>query len=193
MKVGWRSVLRSRTAAVVATIAAILFIAATALFHGRLYAWSRGDDSRFLAAHIADMRAELARIHAGKVDDGTLKRILEINVQSAAGVISTNPSPHAAIVGRIIARYLASHTAASLEMTKASFVTDADAGGSPAAASHASAPEEESDRTYVGQKTCEGCHQQEAGNWAHTIHAAVFTLNPRDEIEAKGCEACHGP
>jgi DmsE family decaheme c-type cytochrome len=49
------------------------------------------------------------------------------------------------------------------------------------------------DRTYVGQKTCEGCHTQEAANWAHTIHASVFTLNPRDPIEAKGCEACHGP
>jgi DmsE family decaheme c-type cytochrome len=50
-----------------------------------------------------------------------------------------------------------------------------------------------SDRSYVGQKTCEGCHQQEASNWAHTIHAAVFTLNPRDDAEGRGCEACHGP
>jgi len=49
------------------------------------------------------------------------------------------------------------------------------------------------DRTFVGQKVCEGCHQQEASNWAHTIHAKVFTLNPRDPMEAKGCEACHGP
>jgi DmsE family decaheme c-type cytochrome len=49
------------------------------------------------------------------------------------------------------------------------------------------------DRTYVGQKTCEGCHGQEAANWAHTIHAAVFTLNPRNSLEAQGCEACHGP
>src|SRR5205085_2496278 len=40
---------------------------------------------------------------------------------------------------------------------------------------------------------CEGCHAQEAANWAHTIHAAVFTLNPRDSVEAQGCEACHGP
>lgn len=48
-------------------------------------------------------------------------------------------------------------------------------------------------RTYVGQKTCEGCHGQEAANWAHTIHAAVFTLNPRNSVEAQGCEACHGP
>ncbi len=49
------------------------------------------------------------------------------------------------------------------------------------------------DRTYVGQKICTACHQQEASNWAHTVHAAVFTLNPRDAAEARGCEACHGP
>jgi DmsE family decaheme c-type cytochrome len=48
-------------------------------------------------------------------------------------------------------------------------------------------------RVYVGQKTCQTCHQQEAGNWAHTIHAKVFGLNPRSSIEAQGCEACHGP
>jgi DmsE family decaheme c-type cytochrome len=74
-------------------------------------------------------------------------------------------------------------------------VTDVDAAAAAAAAaappaSPASVPD---DRTYVGQKTCEGCHQQEAANWAHTIHAAVFTLNPRDATEAQGCEACHGP
>ena len=26
-------------------------------------------------------------------------------------------------------------------------------------------------KVYVGQKTCMGCHQQEASNWAHTIQA----------------------
>jgi DmsE family decaheme c-type cytochrome len=49
------------------------------------------------------------------------------------------------------------------------------------------------DRIFVGQTVCQNCHQQEASNWAHTAHAAVFTINPRNAEEAKGCEACHGP
>ncbi len=48
-------------------------------------------------------------------------------------------------------------------------------------------------RTYVGQKTCESCHQQEGTNWTHTIHAKIFNLHPRDGLEAQNCEACHGP
>ncbi len=48
-------------------------------------------------------------------------------------------------------------------------------------------------RSYVGEKTCVACHQQEASNWAHTIHAKVFDLNPQNELQGRGCEACHGP
>jgi len=46
---------------------------------------------------------------------------------------------------------------------------------------------------YVGQQTCVMCHMQENANWAHTIHAKVFDLNPRNQLEMQGCEACHGP
>ncbi len=46
---------------------------------------------------------------------------------------------------------------------------------------------------FVGQETCSTCHQQEATNWAHTVHAKVFNLHPRDAREEKNCEACHGP
>ena len=48
-------------------------------------------------------------------------------------------------------------------------------------------------RFFVGQETCSTCHQQEATNWAHTTHAKVFNLHPRDSREEKNCEACHGP
>jgi DmsE family decaheme c-type cytochrome len=48
-------------------------------------------------------------------------------------------------------------------------------------------------RFYVGQKNCETCHQQEATNWAHTIHAKIFNLHPRYGAEGQNCEACHGP
>ena len=48
-------------------------------------------------------------------------------------------------------------------------------------------------RNYVGQNICVGCHTQENQNWAHTVHAKVFGLNPRNQLEQEGCEACHGP
>jgi DmsE family decaheme c-type cytochrome len=46
---------------------------------------------------------------------------------------------------------------------------------------------------YVGQQTCVTCHMQESNNFAHTIHAKIFDLNPRNQLEMQGCEACHGP
>jgi DmsE family decaheme c-type cytochrome len=46
---------------------------------------------------------------------------------------------------------------------------------------------------YVGQQICVACHMQENTNWAHTVHAKVFDLNPRNQLEMQGCEACHGP
>jgi DmsE family decaheme c-type cytochrome len=63
----------------------------------------------------------------------------------------------------------------------------------PAVRQPAPAASSSDNRFFVGQKTCQTCHQQEAGNWAHTIHAKVFGINPRDSREAQGCEACHGP
>jgi DmsE family decaheme c-type cytochrome len=46
---------------------------------------------------------------------------------------------------------------------------------------------------YLGQQICSGCHQLETQNWAHTIHAGIFNLNPQNELQSRGCEACHGP
>ena len=43
------------------------------------------------------------------------------------------------------------------------------------------------------KKKCRICHQVEAEHWDDTIHASVFKTNPRDELQATGCEACHGP
>jgi len=190
-----RPVLRSRFAIAFAIIGLLSLVLAALNLHGSFYAWSGGvHDSRSLTMHIAHMRVELARIHAGKVDAHTLKRILELNEQPVSRDASTVDSSDNAIVGRAIAQYLAGKTATGKpEITNASFVAEADTPSVPATVSHGSAAADESERTYVGQKTCEGCHGQEAANWAHTIHAAVFTLNPRDSVEAQGCEACHGP
>ena len=46
---------------------------------------------------------------------------------------------------------------------------------------------------YVGHAVCMGCHQQAASHWSHTLHAKVFVSNPRNELQARRCEACHGP
>ena len=47
--------------------------------------------------------------------------------------------------------------------------------------------------TYVGEKTCIKCHDVEAKHFSHTQHARTFRQNPRNENEARVCEACHGP
>ena len=46
---------------------------------------------------------------------------------------------------------------------------------------------------YVGEARCITCHRAEEQNWAHTIHAAAFRRSAATGLEAKGCEACHGP
>jgi len=46
---------------------------------------------------------------------------------------------------------------------------------------------------YVGEKVCVKCHDVEARHFGHTLHAKVFRQNPRNELEARVCEACHGP
>ncbi|HLY05357.1 MAG TPA: DmsE family decaheme c-type cytochrome [Rhizomicrobium sp.] len=202
MKEVRRSALRFSLAIAFVVIGLISLLSAAVVFHGSLHAWSPGrPDSRILAEHVARMRAELARIHAGKVDSRTLQRILAMHTQSG-NQDAGNGSPDVPALEQALAGYLAGQRGTERPLvTFASFVTDsaaADAaslGAAPAsiAASQPRPPEDESDRTYVGQKTCEGCHAQEAANWAHTIHAAVFTLNPRGSVEAQGCEACHGP
>ena len=50
-----------------------------------------------------------------------------------------------------------------------------------------------SQRTYLGQELCVGCHRNENDHWSHTVHAKVFATNPASEMAAKGCESCHGP
>jgi len=198
-----RSVLRYRFAVAFAVIGLLSLLSAAAVFHGFLDGWNRGErGSSFLASHVADMRAELVRVHAGNVDSRVLKRILEMHAQSANRDAPIEDSSDSLTLKQTIAQYLAGHGEADRpSITYVSFVADTaatDTAGAPATPPTTSVtqprpPEDESDRTYVGQKTCEGCHAQEAANWAHTIHAAVFTLNPRDPVEAQGCEACHGP
>ncbi len=46
--------------------------------------------------------------------------------------------------------------------------------------------------TYVGQDTCETCHDDETTSFKKTIHARAITDESWPESE-RGCEACHGP
>ena len=54
---------------------------------------------------------------------------------------------------------------------------------------HAIPPE----ATYVGQKTCTKCHDVAERHFTETQHAKAFRTNPRNELEGRVCEACHGP
>ena len=45
----------------------------------------------------------------------------------------------------------------------------------------------------IGDKACIGCHGQENKHFSETVHAKAFRLNPRNDKEQQGCEACHGP
>ena len=48
-------------------------------------------------------------------------------------------------------------------------------------------------RTYIGEAKCRICHQVEAEHWDDTVHARIFKSHPRSKLDARGCEACHGP
>ena len=50
-----------------------------------------------------------------------------------------------------------------------------------------------SGKQFLGTEVCSTCHRDISLHWAHTLHAKIFSQNPRDELEARGCEACHGP
>jgi DmsE family decaheme c-type cytochrome len=161
-----------------------------------------------LAGRSDAIRRDMERIHGGKVDKATMNRIVAAmlaihehamsrrndgeggHFQTASLQISDS------VMGASTA--LPDAISAFLQKTES---TDAGTASTPVylAENSGSASVPPSDdaaadnRTYVGQKTCETCHQQEAGNWAHTIHAKIFGLNPRNSTEAQGCEACHGP
>lgn len=46
--------------------------------------------------------------------------------------------------------------------------------------------------TYVGEERCIQCHSKESEHYLHTTHAKAFK-NPKNDLERKGCESCHGP
>jgi DmsE family decaheme c-type cytochrome len=47
--------------------------------------------------------------------------------------------------------------------------------------------------TYVGEAVCIACHATQNKQFMHTQHANAFRLNPKNELQQRSCEACHGP
>ncbi len=64
---------------------------------------------------------------------------------------------------------------------------------SESATSTASGNPTQTQASYLGEAVCVGCHTVENSHWSHTVHAQVFRYHPRNDLEAKSCEACHGP
>ena len=117
------------------------------------------------------MRAEMEKIHRGKVDDATLARIGEMSsvsnafpAQSALISVNYQDSDQAAIARYLAAPHSAPDTAGSAPLHLAQAAV-------PVATYPPSMPME--GRSYVGLKICSTAYQQEAANWAHTIHASV--------------------
>lgn len=49
------------------------------------------------------------------------------------------------------------------------------------------------DGGYIGEKACLECHGQENRHFSESTHAKAFRLNPKNDLESRTCEACHGP
>lgn len=54
-------------------------------------------------------------------------------------------------------------------------------------------PSDNGGATYVGEAVCIACHTTQNKQFTHTAHAAAFRLNPKNELQQRSCEACHGP
>lgn len=65
------------------------------------------------------------------------------------------------------------------------FVTKVNAVTSP--------PQTAGGEQYAGSETCKVCHQDQYEKFSHTKMGKVVLNNPRSELEARGCESCHGP
>ncbi|MEC4589749.1 MULTISPECIES: DmsE family decaheme c-type cytochrome [Nitrospirillum] len=152
----------------------------------------------------AALRDEMARIHAGHVDADALQRIdsdIAAMPAGAAHMGMATGAPYPSLKATQFTPAPAAQPPTSKWTRLASYAPDspradtAKADTPKAEVSKPDAPKAEAkpQRTYVGRETCESCHQQEATNWAHTIHAKVFQQNPRTELQAQNCEACHGP
>jgi|HubBroStandDraft_2_1064218.scaffolds.fasta_scaffold02996_3 DmsE family decaheme c-type cytochrome len=163
-----------------------------ACLHARLmkaFAGHPGGDPAKL--HDAAVAAYLKKIHSGVLGAAAADRIAA-DAENTHSALSSNGAASDPDLSRDIANYLKTAPSKASSMPDdgwtARKVTKLAQADLPAG--H---PPVDDGRSYVGQKVCMSCHQQEADNWAHTIHAKIFGLNPQNALEGRGCEACHGP
>ena len=50
-----------------------------------------------------------------------------------------------------------------------------------------------SDATYVGREKCQECHEDEVAKFVETRMGKIFSQGPRNALEQRVCESCHGP
>ena len=62
-----------------------------------------------------------------------------------------------------------------------------------AAQSPPASPADNGGAVYVGEAVCIACHTVQNKQFVHTVHANAFRLNPKNQLQAQSCEACHGP
>lgn len=111
----------------------------------------------------------------------------------AAGMAVAAPNSMLNVYGLITPANVEKPVAAGKAAAGTVKLAQADAGKAPAAAANAAKTDAKPAATYVGEARCATCHALEKEQWAHTSHAKVFRLNPKNELEKKSCEACHGP
>jgi hypothetical protein len=46
---------------------------------------------------------------------------------------------------------------------------------------------------YIGSAYCYACHQDLSREFAKTKMGQLFQVKPRNDLERRGCEGCHGP
>jgi len=54
-------------------------------------------------------------------------------------------------------------------------------------------PQAADDAQYVGSETCKTCHDAQFQTWKNTAMGRAFLEHSKTPLEARGCEACHGP
>ncbi len=46
---------------------------------------------------------------------------------------------------------------------------------------------------YAGDAVCKACHAPQFEKFSKTIMGKIFVFNPRNDMEKRACESCHGP
>lgn len=68
-------------------------------------------------------------------------------------------------------------------------------GGFPSgeAAGSSKAMQAGADTDYVGSDSCTTCHENSMNEWKNTDMGRAFLQHPKNDLERRGCESCHGP